>query len=107
MRCLSILVVQNNGVLSDTEYQDNTCQCGQIRLHRLLLVSRPGCEPQLLAGDWRAAVEQWTIGTQVRTSLLRLCVGVCTQPMAQCTMLGYISVSPVSPGPCMTVDSDF
>ena len=30
----------------------------QFRLHILLLVSRPGCEPQLLAGDWRAAVEQ-------------------------------------------------
>ena len=29
----------------------------QVRLHTLLVVSQPGCEPQLLAGDWRAAVE--------------------------------------------------
>ena len=29
----------------------------QFRLHTLLLVSRPGCEPQLLARDWRVAVE--------------------------------------------------
>ena len=35
-------------------------------------MSRPGCEPQVPAGDWRAAVDQWTIGAQVRTSVLCL-----------------------------------
>ena len=61
--------------------QGHTCHCcpgpagGQFRLPTLLLVSRPGCEPQLLARDWRVAVEH------PGENLSSLSVGVSTQPI--------------------------
>ena len=57
--------------LSPLANQYGSAAC-QLRFHTLLLVSQPGCEPQLLAGDWHVVVAEWTIGAQVRTSVLRL-----------------------------------
>ena len=56
----------------------------QFRLHILLLVSRPGCEP---LSSWRVAVEQWMIGTQVRTSVLCLWKSALSQ---SCTKMAQV-----------------
>ena len=81
----------------------------QVRLRTLLFVSRPGWEPlgrRLACGS--RTVDDWRPGENLSSSSVEVSQH-STQPIlykdGTRTMREYISVSPVAPGPCTSVDA--
>ena len=81
----------------------------QVRLHTLLF-SEPTWLCASALGRRLARGSRTVDDCCPGENLSSLSVGGSTQPIlykdGARTMLGYILVSPVSPGPCMSVDSD-